>query len=116
MYAHGGIVAAAAAILTDMQHHKLLHRLLEEFDPYGLDTPQPKPGYAAPPCAAFPCIAFPCTASHYTAIHIAVVSMLCGIISGNAFSTLQTCARTAAPRVPDNLIALRDQVCCHHAK
>ena len=34
MYAHGGIVAAAAAILADMEQHNLLHRLLEEYDPF----------------------------------------------------------------------------------
>ena len=47
MYAHGGIVAAAAAILQDMAQHNLLHRLLEEYDPYGLDSPQPQDGYAS---------------------------------------------------------------------
>ena len=33
MYAHGGIVAAAAAILQDMEQHQLLRRLLEDYDP-----------------------------------------------------------------------------------
>lgn len=46
MYAHGGIVAAAAAILKDMDQHNMLHRLLEEFDPYSLDTPHADDGYA----------------------------------------------------------------------
>ena len=44
MYAHGGIVAAAASILQDMARHDLLHQLLEEFDPYGLASPQPQDG------------------------------------------------------------------------
>ena len=34
MYAHGGIVAAAAAILADMERHHLLPRLLEEYEPF----------------------------------------------------------------------------------
>lgn len=44
MYAHGGIVAAAAAILKDMDRHDILHRLLEEYDPYGLDVPDTEHG------------------------------------------------------------------------
>ncbi|KAL0046812.1 hypothetical protein WJX82_010501 [Trebouxia sp. C0006] len=41
MYAHGGIVAAAAAILQDMGKHRLLQRLLEEHDPFGQQNLQP---------------------------------------------------------------------------
>ncbi|KAL0037858.1 hypothetical protein WJX79_002263 [Trebouxia sp. C0005] len=41
MYAHGGIVAAAAAILQDMGKHKLLQRLLEQYDPFDQQNLQP---------------------------------------------------------------------------
>lgn len=41
MYAHGGIVAAAAAILADMEQHNLLQRLLEEYDPFDQHHQQP---------------------------------------------------------------------------
>ena len=41
MYAHGGIVAAAAAILADMEQHNLLARLLEEYDPLDQHHQQP---------------------------------------------------------------------------
>lgn len=41
MYAHGGIVAAAAAILADMEQHNLLPRLLEEYDPLDQQHQQP---------------------------------------------------------------------------
>ena len=41
MYAHGGIVAAAAAILADMEQHNLLRRLLEEYDPFDQQRQQP---------------------------------------------------------------------------
>ncbi|KAL3145874.1 hypothetical protein ABBQ38_015244 [Trebouxia sp. C0009 RCD-2024] len=41
MYAHGGIVAAAAAILADMEQHNLLQRLLEEYDPLDQQHQQP---------------------------------------------------------------------------
>ena len=41
MYAHGGIVAAAASILQDMDQHNLLPRLLEEYDPYDGQRLQP---------------------------------------------------------------------------
>ena len=41
MYAHGGIVAAAAAILADMEQHNLLQRLLEEYDPFDQQRQQP---------------------------------------------------------------------------
>lgn len=41
MYAHGGIVAAAAAILQDMEQHKLLQRLLEQYDPFDQQNLQP---------------------------------------------------------------------------
>ena len=41
MYAHGGIVAAAASILADMEQHHLLRRLLEEYDPFDQRHQQP---------------------------------------------------------------------------
>lgn len=45
MYAHGGIVAAAAAILQDMGKHRLLQRLLEEHDPFDQQNLQPDQRY-----------------------------------------------------------------------
>lgn len=45
MYAHGGIVAAAAAILQDMGKHKLLQRLLEQYDPFDQQNLQPDQRY-----------------------------------------------------------------------
>lgn len=48
MYAHGGIVAAAAAILADMEQHNLLQRLLEEYDP--LDQQHQQPSHRSAHC------------------------------------------------------------------
>ncbi len=45
MYAHGGIVAAAAAILQDMDRHSLLQRLLEQYDPFDEHNLQPDERY-----------------------------------------------------------------------
>ena len=45
MYAHGGMVAAAAAILQDMDHHSLLQRLLEQYDPFAEQNLQPDQRY-----------------------------------------------------------------------
>ena len=45
MYAHGGIVAAAAAILQDMGRHSLLQRLLEQYDPFDQQNLQPDQRY-----------------------------------------------------------------------
>ncbi len=47
MYAHGGIVAAAAAILQDMDMHKLLQRLLEQYDPFDQQKLQPDQQYVS---------------------------------------------------------------------
>ena len=50
MYGHGGIVAAAAAILRDMDHHRLLQRLLEQYDPFAEQNLQPDQRYSLIHC------------------------------------------------------------------
>ena len=53
MYAHGGIVAAAASILADMELHHLLRRLLEEYDPFAQQHLQPDTSaFRSPPTTA----------------------------------------------------------------
>ena len=63
MYAHGGIVVAAASVLQDMDQHKLLQRLLEEYDPYDQQHLQPHNRSGCLSCSMSVWICFWCLVS-----------------------------------------------------